>query len=69
VTRDHSTTWDGKRGRIGRRHFEAVLHAPASTLCFVCGPSSLVSDSAATLRDLGVPEALIRTEGWDKPKG
>jgi phenol hydroxylase P5 protein len=69
VTRDDSTTWDGKRGRIGRSHFEAVLHAPASTLCFICGPSSLVSDSATTLRDLRVPEALIRTEGWDKPKG
>jgi ferredoxin-NADP reductase len=69
VTRDDSTTWDGRRGRISRSHFEAALHAPASTLCFICGPSSLVSDSATTLRDVGVPEALIRTEGWDKSKG
>jgi ferredoxin-NADP reductase len=69
VTRDDSSEWGGKRGRIGRSHFEAVLHEPASTLCFVCGPSSLVSDSAATLRELGVPEALIRTEGWGKVTG
>ena len=69
VTRDDSTMWDGQRGRIGRSHFEAVLHAPASTLCFICGPTSLVRDSAATLRDLGVPEALIRTDEWEKPKG
>ncbi len=66
VTRDDGTAWDGKRGRIGRAHFEAVLHEPASTLCFICGPSSLVSESAATLRGLGVPDALIRTEGWGR---
>jgi ferredoxin-NADP reductase len=64
VTRDDSIAWDGKRGRIGRAHFEAVLHEPASTLCFVCGPSSLVSGSVGTLRELGVPDALIRTEDW-----
>ena len=67
VTRDDSTSWDGKRGRIGRSHFEAVLHDPNGTLCFVCGPSSLVSESAATLKELGVPDALIRTEGWGRP--
>jgi ferredoxin-NADP reductase len=69
VTRDDGTAWDGRRGRIGRSHFEAVLHEPASTLCFICGPSSLVSESAATLRDLGVPDTLIRTEGWERSRG
>ena len=67
VTRDDSTSWDGKRGRISRSHFEAVLHDPASTLCFVCGPASLVNESAATLEELGVPAALIRTEDWRRP--
>jgi ferredoxin-NADP reductase len=67
VTRDDSTSWDGKRGRISRSHFEVVLHEPASTLCFVCGPASLVHESAATLEELGVPAALIRTEDWKRP--
>jgi ferredoxin-NADP reductase len=67
VTRDDSTSWDGKRGRISRSHFETVLHEPASTLCFVCGPASLVNESAATLEELGVPAALIRTEDWRRP--
>jgi ferredoxin-NADP reductase len=67
VTRDDSTSWDGKRGRISRSHFEVVLHEPASTLCFVCGPASLVHESAATLEELGVPPALIRTEDWKRP--
>lgn len=69
VTRDDSTAWNGKRGRIGRSHFETVLHDPASTICFICGPSALVHDSAATLRELGVPETLIRTEGWERSRG
>jgi ferredoxin-NADP reductase len=64
VTRDDGTSWGGRRGRIGRDHFEAVLHEPASTLCFVCGPASLVSDSAATLQELGVPVDSIKTEHW-----
>jgi ferredoxin-NADP reductase len=69
VTRDDDAEWEGNRGRIGRSHFEAVLHDPASTLCFICGPVSLVNESAATLRELGVPERLIRAEGWEKPTG
>jgi CDP-4-dehydro-6-deoxyglucose reductase len=65
VTReDGQDRWSGGRGRIGRTHFESVLHAPAETLCFVCGPALMVTDAVATLRQLGVPEGQIRTEGW-----
>jgi NAD(P)H-flavin reductase len=64
VTRDASATWSGGRGRIGQPHYEAVLHDPASTLCFVCGPRAMVAESVTVLRTLGVPDAAIRTEGW-----
>jgi NAD(P)H-flavin reductase len=66
VTRDDSSDWAGKRGRIGRAHFEAVLHEPSDTLTFVCGPTALVNESVSTLRTLGVPEDHIRTEQWGK---
>lgn len=66
VTRDDSAAWAGGRGRIGRSHFEAVLHAPADTMCFVCGPPPLVTESVATLSALGVPAELIRTEQWGR---
>jgi ferredoxin-NADP reductase len=66
VTRDQDMSWSGQRGRIGRSHFEAVLHEPADTLCFVCGPDPLVAESVATLKALGVPETQIRTEQWAK---
>src|SRR5688572_12997349 len=50
VTREDSAAWAGGRGRIGRAHFEAVLHEPADTLTFVCGPKALVNESISTLR-------------------
>jgi NAD(P)H-flavin reductase len=65
VTRDDAGDgWAGGRGRIGRTHFETVLHDPAETLCFVCGPALMVTDAVGTLRQLGVPDVQIRTEGW-----
>ena len=64
VTRDLDASWSGQRGRIGRSHFESVLHEPAGTLCFVCGPEQLVAESVSTLKALGVPEAHVRTEQW-----
>jgi ferredoxin-NADP reductase len=64
VTRDAGPSWAGRRGRIDREHFEAVIHEPEATLCFVCGPARLVAESRATLQALGIPEAQIRTEGW-----
>jgi NAD(P)H-flavin reductase len=66
VTRDESSAWEGGRGRIGRAHFQSVLHEPEQTLCFVCGPPLLVTESVATLSALGVPGGLIRTEQWGK---
>jgi NAD(P)H-flavin reductase len=63
VTRDDDA-WAGGRGRIARAHFEAVLHDRTDTLCFICGPGSLVTDAVATLSELGVPRQAIRTEEW-----
>jgi NAD(P)H-flavin reductase len=66
VTRDDEA-WAGGRGRIGRSHFEAVLHDRADTLCFICGPIPLVSEAVSTLSELGVPREAIRTEDWVGP--
>jgi NAD(P)H-flavin reductase len=68
VTRDEGDAWVGGRGRISRGHFESVLHDPVSTLCFVCGPRTMVAEAVATLKELGLPEEAIRTEGWAVPR-
>jgi len=68
VTRDDATaSWSGGRGRIGRSQFATVLPDPGATLCFVCGPPMMVAESMDTLKQLGVPDAQIRTEGWARP--
>lgn len=66
VTRDAGGGWQGARGRIGRAHFETAVSEPARTLCFVCGPPSMVEESVAALEALGVPASAIRTERWGK---
>jgi NAD(P)H-flavin reductase len=66
VTRDDGPSWTGQRGRIGPAHFEALLHEPTETLCFVCGPDAFVKESVATMIALGVPETQIRTESWGR---
>ena len=69
VTREGSASWVGFRGRIGLSHFERVVHEPANTLCFVCGPRAMVNESVSTLGALGVPAGAIRTEAWVVPRG
>ena len=66
VTREERSTWQGRRGRIGRAQFEAVVHEPKSTLCFVCGPPAMVEEAVTVLKHLGVPETLIKTEQWGR---
>ena len=64
VTRHDGDAWQGRRGRVGRGEFEAMLHHPTATACFVCGPGPLVRETVDTLKALGVPDSLVRIEQW-----
>ena len=66
VTRDDANDWQGGRGRIGPSEFEAAVHSPAATTCFVCGPNALVAETVAALTALGVPPGEVRTEQWGR---
>lgn len=63
VTRDAPDSWSGARGRIDVDQLSLVLGGP-DTLCYVCGPDSLVEDVPRLLEDLGVAARNIRTERW-----
>lgn len=54
--------WRHARGRTGDRHL-ADLATP-STMAFICGPPSMVTDIPQALIRLGVPRQQIRTEDW-----
>ena len=63
VTRGASDNWDGRQGRIDAQTLKEMI-VPGNTLCFVCGPPSLVGDIRPELQQLGVRDEQIRIEQW-----
>ena len=63
ATRDVTDLWRGARGRITRAQLARLVASPA-TLCFVCGPASMVDEVPRLLRDLGIDRSRIRLEEW-----
>jgi len=63
VTRDVHEGWTGGRGRATADSLREMVDG-ADTLCFVCGPRSLVVDAPVLLERVGVPRTLVRVEEW-----
>jgi ferredoxin-NADP reductase len=63
VTRNASEGWTGRQGRIDMSCLTDLIE-PGNTICFVCGPPSLIGDIAPQLRQLGVRDDQIRIEQW-----
>jgi ring-1,2-phenylacetyl-CoA epoxidase subunit PaaE len=63
ATREADRSFVGVRGRIDSRDLAAMLPGPG-TLCFLCGPSSLLENVPPMLRGLGVPADRILMESW-----
>lgn len=59
--------WSGERGAIRLDELAGALRGapPARSLCFVCGPPSMMQAVERRLRALGVPEAQIVAERFD----
>jgi predicted ferric reductase len=58
--------WPGERGRLGEELLRR--HAPrdiARWSALICGPRSMVEDTDAALRRLGMPRAAIQAEGFE----
>ncbi len=55
--------WRGARGRIDASQIAPLVDSEP-TLCFVCGPASMVDAVPRLLLDLGVPRERIRLEQW-----
>lgn len=63
ATRELTPRWRGKRGRIVPGEL-ALLVDDAATLCFVCGPASMMADVPLMLQELGIDRSRIRVEEW-----
>lgn len=63
VTREAPDTWQGARGRIAASELGALIDDPA-TLCFVCGPETMVAEVPRMLTELGIERRRVRVEEW-----
>ena len=63
ITRTVDDAWRGGHGRIGRDDLAPLVH-DRRTLCFVCGPPSLVDEIPRALEGLGIARSRIRLEEW-----
>jgi len=63
ATRDTRRGWRGEQGRITSDRLARLIETP-DTLCFVCGPASMVDDVPRMLVALGVARTRIRLEEW-----
>ncbi|MEO7134300.1 MAG: FAD-dependent oxidoreductase [Vicinamibacterales bacterium] len=63
VTRDESSAWQGRRGRIGEALLTEALPS-SDSICLVCGPPQLVNDTRLLLMKFGVSESGILTEKY-----
>jgi NAD(P)H-flavin reductase len=63
ATRAMSPRWRGSKGRIVPPQLALLVDDPA-TLCFICGPASMVETVPPLLRQLGVESSRILLEDW-----
>ena len=52
-----------ERGRVGLAQLAPLVESPA-TLCFVCGPETMVADVPPMLQQLGIDKNRIKVEEW-----
>jgi ferredoxin-NADP reductase len=63
ATREIPKRWKGRQGRITREQLASLVEDPA-TLCFVCGPATMVDEVPRMLMEIGIEPARIRVEEW-----
>lgn len=63
VTREVEAAWEHGRGRIDAATLASVVATPA-TLCFVCGPPSLLAHVRPLLHSLGIDRNRVRMEEY-----
>jgi ferredoxin-NADP reductase len=66
LTREQPPGWDGYARRVDAAMLGEVVGRiggmDAAPVAYICGPTLLVEHAAATLTDLGLPPARVRTE-------
>jgi glycine betaine catabolism B len=57
-------SWTGHRGRLTEELLGRTIPDLPRRLCYICGPSAMMSSVTDLLRGLGVPESQIKSEAF-----
>ncbi len=63
ITRPGHSSWSGPVGRFDEAFLRDHLGGP-DALYYLCGPDAMIGEHSRILKDLGVPEAALRSEKW-----
>ena len=70
VTREPSTGWDGRRGRVDDELLATAGWPPSEApRCYVCGPDTFVEAVANILVGMGHDQTNVRTERFGPTGG
>jgi ferredoxin-NADP reductase len=70
LSREPSSKWSGRRGRIDRDLLSQLTNiSDSDLLCFVCGPTPFVEAMADTLVALGITANNVKTERFGPTNG
>jgi ferredoxin-NADP reductase len=70
LTREPSSTWSGRRGRIDHNLLSELMSPDAEPLlCFVCGPTPFVESVTNALVALGITPGNVKTERFGPTNG
>lgn len=56
--------WHGEKGRVSQEMISRHITFPKNKLWYVCGPPSMVKSVRDTLKSMGIPKGLQRSEDW-----
>jgi glycine betaine catabolism B len=56
--------WNGERGRVSREMIEKYVQEPKKKIWYLCGPIELIESAREILRDMGIPDKMLRIEVW-----
>jgi ferredoxin-NADP reductase/DMSO/TMAO reductase YedYZ heme-binding membrane subunit len=67
VTREVSTQWTGKRGRLSAAMLISLAPDIARSRVHLCGPTEMVEPLKKALRELGVADGQMKSEAFGSP--
>ena len=59
------TSWNGRTGYV-QDHLDSALGGLDAPHAYICGVPQMVVDTQSALRDAGLPDDHISTEGWEQ---